>query len=83
MARNNVRNMETTTKPLSVVPDPEEKGTPQPSTPADIDAEQIDTVFKELKNPPEHRRKAAEGTPGCRRHQAPGGTSTRWRTAGW
>jgi len=49
MARNNVRNMETTTKPLSVVPDPEEKGTPQPSTPPDIDTEQIDTVFKELK----------------------------------
>jgi hypothetical protein len=41
--------METTVKPLSVVPDPEEKGAPQQSTPADIDAEQIDTVFKELK----------------------------------
>ena len=50
MARNNVRDMETPTKPLSVVPDPEEKAAPQPaaSTP-DIDADQIDAVFKELK----------------------------------
>jgi predicted HAD superfamily phosphohydrolase len=42
--------METPTKPLSVVPDPEEKAAPQPAvSTTDIDADQIDAVFKELK----------------------------------
>lgn len=49
MARNNVRNMETPAKPLTVVPDPEEKAPPQPVAPTDVDAEQIDAVFKDLK----------------------------------
>jgi hypothetical protein len=50
MARNNnVRNMETPTKPLSVVPDPADQAVSQPTATADIDAEQIDTVFKDLK----------------------------------
>jgi hypothetical protein len=41
--------METPTKPLSVVPDPEEKSATQPTAPTDIDADQIDAVFKDLK----------------------------------
>ncbi len=49
MARNNVRTMETPTKPLSVVPDPEENAATQPASPPEVDAEQIDAVFKELK----------------------------------
>ena len=49
MARNNVRNMETPTKPLSVVPDPEAKVEAPQAAPADLDADQIDAVFKDLK----------------------------------
>lgn len=48
MARNQGRNMETSAKPLSVVPDPETSHPTQPM-PTDIEAEQIETVFKDLK----------------------------------
>jgi hypothetical protein len=49
MARNNVHTMETPTKPLSVVPEPEEKTANSSSDLTEIDAEQIDAVFKDLK----------------------------------
>jgi hypothetical protein len=49
MAKTSMRNMETPVKPLSVVPDPEETKPAEPDAPTEIDADQIDEVFKDLK----------------------------------
>lgn len=49
MAKPNVRNMETPVQPLSVVPDPNASTPAEPVVSTEVDADQIEVVFKELK----------------------------------
>jgi len=49
MARTNVRNMDSPVKPLAVVPDPEVVTPPSGEPSPEVDADQIEAVFKNLK----------------------------------